>query len=259
VDFNNGALREKLMVDIDVSEVWGVGRQSAAKLKTLGICSVADLKAQSPKRMQSLLNIQLARIVLELNGTCCYEEDTSKAQQQVMCSRTFSRYLTTLSELRCAVSEYAQRAGEKLRQQQLTASNITVFIRTNPHHRTEAFYERCASITLQHPSSDSISLKSNLAWCCLERMYKTGKHYHECGVLLSGLQATHQAQQGSLFVDYPQARHATLMSTIDQINQRFPKGIQLASSGFDRSYLPKTENKSPSYTTNWQQLVRVKT
>jgi DNA polymerase V len=48
-----------------------------------------------------------------------------------------------------------------------------------------------------------------------------------------------------------------LMAAVDQINRRFPKAVSIAATGIDRSWKPKAERKSPRYTTDWRELVKV--
>ena len=56
-----------------------------------------------------------------------------------------------------------------------------------------------------------------------------------------------------------QDNSTALMKTIDQINRRFHKnGISLAATGLDQRWQVKIENVSSRYTTDWDELVRVK-
>lgn len=51
-----------------------------------------------------------------------------------------------------------------------------------------------------------------------------------------------------------------LMMTMDSINRKMGKeAIKLASEGFKRPWKMRQENKSPSYTTNWSQLIKINT
>jgi DNA polymerase V len=49
-----------------------------------------------------------------------------------------------------------------------------------------------------------------------------------------------------------------LMKTVDHINQRFPKGIAIATARIDQTWKPKAERMSQRYTTNWRELVCVR-
>ena len=50
-----------------------------------------------------------------------------------------------------------------------------------------------------------------------------------------------------------------LMRVMDGINQKMGKeSSKLASEGFKRPWKMKQENKSPSYTTNWDEILVTK-
>ena len=133
LDLSDPVRREKLMKLVPVSEVWGIGAKTATKLNKLDIMTVWDLASQSSTRIQTQFNVVVARTVMELNGTACMElEDITPNKQQIVCSRSFSRRLTTYSELSQALSEFCSRAAEKLRRQQSVTGYVSVFIRTSP-------------------------------------------------------------------------------------------------------------------------------
>ena len=112
-----------------------------------------DLASQSSKRIQSQFNVVVARTVMELNGTACMElEDITPNKQQIVCSRSFSRRLTTYSELSQALSKFCSRAAEKLRRQQSVTGYVSVFIRTSPFNPQEPYYQRSATIKLASAS-----------------------------------------------------------------------------------------------------------
>ncbi|MGZ4991797.1 MAG: DUF4113 domain-containing protein [Methylobacter sp.] len=48
------------------------------------------------------------------------------------------------------------------------------------------------------------------------------------------------------------------MQAIDQTNRHFPKAISVAATGLDKSWKSRTERMSQSYTTSWNELVKVK-
>lgn len=49
-----------------------------------------------------------------------------------------------------------------------------------------------------------------------------------------------------------------LMIAMDKINHKMGKeSIKLASEGFKRPWKMRQENKSPSYTTNWKDILKI--
>ena len=49
-----------------------------------------------------------------------------------------------------------------------------------------------------------------------------------------------------------------LMTAIDNINKRFPKGITVSTTGFKNSWQYQVQHLSKRYTTSWSELAVVK-
>ncbi|MEI6069235.1 MAG: Y-family DNA polymerase [Methylococcaceae bacterium] len=261
LDLSDPVRREKLMRIVPVGEVWGIGSRTTAKLNQLGIHSAWDLASQSSERLHAQLNIVVARTVMELNGIPCLElQEIAANKQQIVCSRSFSRRLTEYKELSAALAEFCSRAAEKLRKQHSVTGCITVFIRTSPFNTQEPQYQRSATLKLDTATQDTRTLITT-ANRLLTEIFKTGYGYQKCGVQLSQLQSQSAPGQLELF-DFVESGLPTenrpLMAAMDRINQRFPKAVSVAATGFDKSWKPKAERVSPRYTTDWRELVGVK-
>lgn len=261
LDLSDTVRREKLMKIVPVDEVWGIGRKTSARMNRLGIETVWDLARQPAQRIQQQFNIVIARTVQELNGVPCLElDDIAPDKQQIVCSRSFSRRLTARDELAAALAEFGSRAAEKLRRQGSAAACVTVFIRTNPFNPNEPQYHRSATVQLDAASQDTRVIVS-AANRLLDEIYKSGYGYHKAGVQLSRIEPANRPGQIDLF-DFADnslpAENRPLMQAIDRINRRYPKGIAIASAGFDKTWKPKMERISQRYTTDWRELVGVK-
>jgi DNA polymerase V len=86
----------------------------------------------------------------------------------------------------------------------------------------------------------------------------SNNRYQKAGVMLSDI-FSDNVHQGDLFATQTTSpRDTKLMSTLDQINLRMGKGaIKLASDGIGQSWKMKAGNKSPAYTTQWNELPAV--
>lgn len=261
LDLSNPQRRERLMKIVPVGEVWGIGSRTSAKLNHLGIHTAWDLAIQPTQRIREEFNVVIARTVMELNGIQCLElEEIAPDKQQIVCSRSFSRRLTELHELSAALAEFGSRAAEKLRKQDSVASCITVFIRTNPFNPNEPQYQRSASIKLNTGTQDTRIIVST-ANRLLKTIHKQGYGYQKAGIQLSQIHSETLPGQIDLFDDTNTGRpteNRELMKAVDQINRRFPKAVSIASTGFNKTWKPKTERISQRYTTDWHELVSVK-
>ncbi|WP_374088814.1 Y-family DNA polymerase [Methylomicrobium lacus] len=260
LDLSDPIRREKLMRIVPVKEVWGIGSRIAARLNQLGIITAWDLAGQPADRIRDQFNVTVARTVMELNGISCLElEEIAPDKKQIVCSRSFSRRLTEYRELSEAMAEFCSRAAEKLRSQQSVSGHISVFIRTNPFNPNEPQYQRAAGVTLASATQDTRVIVGT-ANRLLRELFRAGYRYQKCGVQLSQIQPAAIPEQMDLFdlAAFGHAESGKLMQTVDRINYRFPKGIAVATAGFDQSWKARAERISRHYTTNWRELVSVR-
>ena len=247
---------DSLFERIEVGEVWGVGRKINARLETMGIHTVRQLRDADAETMRSLFSVVLERTVRELRGVSCLDlEDLVPAKQQIMSSRSFGQLVYDLEDLNEAVASYISRAAEKLRAQDSLAGALQVYIRTNIFKPEAPQYQRVMTLPLPEATADTLVL---IAWGLrvLRRIYRPGYGYHKAGVaLLNIVPRTHQ--QFSLFVPANMAagRRDKLMGALDAINDRYGRGtMRLAAEGVAKTWQMRRGNLSPGYTTNWAGL-----
>ena len=249
----------RVLAGISVDEVWGVGHRLARKLQTLGIHTVQDLKQQPAVRMDRLFGVVVARIVEELNGTCCLalEEDTPP-RQQIRSSRSFGKTVQELEPLKDAAATFASIASEKLRRQGSLAGAMHVFVTTNPFKPDAAQYANGQTLKLPQPTDDSLAL-ARIAVALMGRLYRPGFEYKKAGVMLMDLTDKATAQRG-LFDDNEQGARATrLNQLLDGANGRFGKGaLSLGRTFGPKSWHMNRTRLSRRFTTDLMDMLEVK-
>ena len=247
-----------MFAEIEVGEVWGIGRQLAPKLKALGIQTVFDLKQANPERLRQQFSVVMEKTIRELNGTVCIEmEEVSPPKKQIVSSRSFGHPVRDYNSLAESITLYISRAAEKLRKQHSYTSSVYVYIRTSPFKENEPFYSNGLTIAIPTPTDNTMQLVNVALWG-LKQIYKPHYNYAKAGVMLRELVPV-QGVQTDLFSQVQVSPKSTkLMQTMDGINKKMGKeSIKLASEGFTRPWKMKQENKSPCYTTKWEELVNV--
>lgn len=253
------AALDALFTRIAVGEVWGVGRKIEARLETMGIRTVLQLRDANAELMRSTFSVVVERTVRELRGISCLElQEVVPEKQQIMSSRSFGQLVYDLAELEEAVASYVAKAAEKLRAQKSLAGAVQVHIRTNVFKPEIPQYQRAVTVPLPEATFDTREL-TRRALRVLRRMYRPGFGYHKAGITLMDIvPATNQ--QFSLFesggaVD---ARSQMLMGVLDGINKKYGRGtMRLAAEGVKKVWQMRRGNLSPSYTTSWEGLAVV--
>ena len=243
------------MTETAVGEVWGIGRQVTKKLKELQINAVFDLFEASPQVMRQQFGVVMERLCYELHGVSCLQlEEVAPAKQQIVSSRSFGRPVTSFEDLVESVATHAARSAEKLRAQNSVAGALIVFIQTNHFKKNEPQHHQSITVPLADPSDNTLTLTTT-AIAGLKRIYQAGFRYKKAGVMFT-LLADKPAVQQSLFDD-PQVRgkSAGLMKALDSINNRFGSAaLRCAASGTKQDWQMRSGNRSPNYTTQWDEL-----
>lgn len=245
---------DALLVDIEVGEVWGVGRRIGERLAAHGITTVAALRCAPSAWVRAEFGVVLERTVRELNGQACLAlEEIAPAKQQIVSSRSFGSLVLTLDDLGEAVSSYVARAAEKLRRQVSVCGAVHTFIMTNRFREQDEQYGNGITIGISEPTSDTRELTAT-ALAGLRKIYRPGFGYKKAGVMLLEL-SPNGMRQGQLFEVPANPASARLMATLDAVNGRFGRDtVTLASAGIARPWSMRANLVTPRYTTRWNEL-----
>lgn len=248
---------DQILAAIDVEDVWGIGRQSANKLKPRGILTALDLRNADDGWIRKRLTITGLRTVMELRGISCLPLETVAADKKsIISSKSFGRAVTTLDDMKEAVATYLSTAAEKLRDQGSVAGALQVFISTNTFNPDQPQHVQSLTTTMPHPTAYTPALLK-IAIRCLERIFKPGFQYKKAGVMLADI-IPEQCNQQSLFGPVQREKHE-LMRAVDEINGKWGRQtLQVATAGFVKSWQMVQAHKSLAYTTRWSELPVVK-
>ena len=256
--------RMAYLSQLDVGDVWGIGRRWSDKLKGVGVRTALELSQAPPGWIRDHFNVVVERTALELRGVSCLSlEEAPPPKKQIVSSRSFGTLVTDLEALQQAVSTYTARAAEKLRLQGSTTRAIQVFLNTPPFNSAEPQHHPSVTVSLDMPTNDTLALIS-AALKGLRRIYQPGYRYQKAGVMLLEL-APAGAVQCTLFdeTEGTNPRRQDLMKTLDTINRSMGREtLWIASQGLAKNASPvwrmNRANLSPAYTTRWQDLAKVR-
>ena len=251
--FDLGALDDPTpwLEEIAVEDIWGVGLQWSRWCHLRGISNARILRDLPPGELRRRWGVVGLRLQRELQGHSCLPLVALPPPRQETCvSRSFSRPVTTLAELREAVATYLSRAAEKLRRQRQRAGALTVFVRSNPFDGSR-FYANAATAPLLLPSNDTaVLLAAGLPLA--ERLFRPHKSLQKAGVLLQQLQPEKLLQHHLLVPQTAeqQQRREALMAVIDDLNRRYGSGtLQWAACGLQPTWIMRRSRVSRAATT----------
>jgi DNA polymerase V len=240
---------------VDIEDVWGIGRKLARWCRLRGITNARLLRDMPSGELRAKCGVVGLRLQRELRGHACLPLDLAPSPKQETCvSRSFSRPITSLEELRQAVATYVVRAAEKLRKQRQRAAALTVYTRTSPF--IPAFYSQAASTTLDLPSNDTAALLE-AALPLVNHIFRPHRQLAKAGVLMQHLQGTDILQSHLLvpMSEVEQGKRERLMQTIDRLNHKYGRQtVQYAACGLSQPWLMKREQLGANSTTRLDQI-----
>ena len=250
---------KKALHYIPVTDIWGIGKGYTKILEQKGIKTAYDLTKIEEEWIKKYMSVMGLKLVQELKGVSCFPiVKNTPAKRNICTSRSFGIPTKEYKQLSEAISTFAARCSEKLRKQKCSSSEIRVFIYTNPHNNKEKQYYGNIKIKLDVASSDNnIIIKEALKG--LKLIYKEGYVYKKAGVIVSKC-VPYEKIQLSLFDSIKnRAKYKNISSVIDIINNNMGRDkLRIASQGFHGKWNMIQRSLSPSYTTNWRDLLKVK-
>ncbi|CAN5564948.1 Y-family DNA polymerase [soil metagenome] len=248
---------EGILKDTKIDDVWGIGYRSGLKLRENNILTAWHLRETDNRFIRRLLTVTGARIALELRGIKCLPfEFVQTKKHTITCSRSFGQTVNDYESIKEAVLYFLTRACEKMRKHNLATNAVSVFIGTDRFRPIPAPYSNSATYSSTYPTDSNQEIQ-HWTLSTLERIYKPYYEYRKAGIILSGLVPAEKLTK-RLFDDEHFEKQHKLMKAIDEINQKFGKDtIRFATVKSQGSWKMKQTRKSPSYTTNWNELLKV--
>lgn len=241
---------------LPVEDVWGVGRRYTERLQKEGVRTAADFAALPADAVRARYGVVLARTQLELHGVACADLVLEEPdRQQIVVSRTFGRDVAEPADVLEALSSFATSAFQRLRERQLAAAGMWVFLDGNQHKGDFFHGSRSASFALPtRDTREALGVVRRL----FGAMHRPGQKYKRAGVGLLDLCRADLRQAD--FISAPNPRADRTMNVVDRINARFGRGTTgFGASGWQEkpAWRPNPKHLSPSYTTRWSDLLRV--
>lgn len=243
--------------DLALTDIWGVAGRMARRLESIGIRTPLQLRDADTALLRERLGVVMERMALELRGIPCHDLVlTSPDRKSIVASRSFGRIVTSREEMLEALSAHTERAAEKLRLQNLAASQLSVFLMTNPFKPTERQYSNSCSMRLPVATADTAVLIGAAARA-LSRVWREGYRYKKAGIMLLDL-APASVVQGDLWSEPDSPRRKDLMRTLDQLNSDFGRGaVRFAATGIEQGWKLRCEQRSSRFTTDWREILSV--
>lgn len=243
---------------IDVSEVWGVGRQHSKKLKSLGVNTVLDLARSNSHQMGKLFSVVMLRTVMELQGISCIEVESAPAtKKQIISSRSFGARVIDIQSLSEAMSDYLQNAIKRLREDESLCGCVIAFAQSNPFDKNRPFYNKSINIGFAEPT-DCAAVMNRAVMKRMNELFQEGIEFKKCGVILTAIEPKSTYIYDLLSDSTQIEKNEKLQSALEQVKVRFgDKKIAIGPCKMHgRAWAMARQNLTQNYFS-WEGILRI--
>jgi DNA polymerase V len=246
----------KVVISTELSAVWGIGAAMSKRFKEHGLRTVLDFISLEDRQVTKLFGVVGSRLKSELLGGFLYESVEESQRKSLMSTRTLRNETTDIRVLRAALTYHVNYVADQLRSLQLKASHLKIFI--SPSRFSDfALQNKAAEVDFTKPTNQTGTLLKS-ALMLLDRVYVDDVPYKKVGVLTNNLIPA-DVEQMALFGNIEEAKMEGLQTAIDDINKVALGGkIRVGMVAQDDAAKPRSDLRSPSYTTKWNDLATVK-
>lgn len=218
-----------LLYNLEIDEVWGIGRQYKKRLNNIGVKTVRDFTQLIPQQVRQLLHVVGLRTWSELQGVLCYPVDTSfKVPKMITCSRTFGSTVWEPLQIKNAFWNFLNTTHKKLIKERLDVSRVSVFATTNRFD--DNYFSWYQSINLSEQTSNLESIWNQISPILDEMPVRL---YYRAGVSLQELKPQNVRQKRFFTEEYDRAEVPDVK---------------------DQKWQTRRNFISPAYTTNWDDI-----
>jgi len=254
-------LKEKKFIDealniTEIGEVWGIGKRMSNFLRKNNVYTAKQFTHLNRNWVRKNMGLFGEKTQLELQGVSCLGIGLTTTSKKSCCvSRSFSRPIEKVEELKESIANYGSRVAEKIREENLIAQSMSVFILTNYFNRREKQYSNSIKLQLDYPTNNSMLIVKR-AVQGIDRIFKQGYRYKKAGIILYEL---HNSSSVRGLLDYDRSRSESLMKSFDEINYRYGSStLKIAAEGVQENWCMQRKKISPCYTTRFNEIMVVK-
>jgi DNA polymerase-4 len=204
--------------DIPVGDVWGIGPQTEALLRSFDITTALQLARKDEHWVRTTLTKPHIEIWQELRGNSVLPVHTGERSdyQSISKTKTFTPPSADRSFILAQLSKNAENACIKARRHKLAGKRLVLLL------RTQEYRHAVCEVSLSRKTSNPTTLMS-LINAHLDSIYRHGVEYRATGITLAELERD-DPDQLDLFGEYVIAeKFRRVFDAVDVLDQAFGK------------------------------------
>lgn len=248
--------REKALMGMDISKVWGIGRRMAEGLRSRGVKTAFDFTMMNAVTVRRLFTVTGLRTWRELRGESCIELDKLPESRSISSSRSVaSPGVVSLAQGEEVLSALVGMAVRKLCDARLRCGVMTFYAVTN-RFRTElpqrTIWQR---VPFSVPTDDILEITSGALSALRREWEPEGYVYKKMGVVLDNLSPA-DSYQTDLFDGIDRVARGRLMDAVRRVNERCGRDV-VRPAVRGGGAVVRRDHLSPDYTTDIDDILVV--
>ena len=205
------------LAPMDVRAMPGIGKQSAERLRRIGIRTLGALADTPLDKLTPLFGVNAQAVRDRARGIDPREIATESEVKSVSHERTFATDLVTREEIEDAIDMLGPMVGRRLRKKGLAGHTVTIKLRYADLSRRTAQKGLPANV-------DDETVFISVAKRLIDEIWRPGDSVRLVGLGISGFEA-HDEQLGLFADEELPAGNAELLSAADKIRDKFGDGM----------------------------------
>ena len=210
---------KKLLKQVQIGEVWGIGRRLEPKLRGHGIYTADDYVQKNDVWLKSRFGKNGLELKYELMGNLIHKIETERPlPKSISDTKSFTEFTSDLNFLKNEMMIHIHTACRKLRRADCKCSAVVVML------RTKDFQVITSKVDLDTPSNFEFEI-SKIAFKELQKIFNPRILYRSVGITFENFNQC-EKQQLLLFQDNEKKEKINkLTNSLDKLEQKFGKNI----------------------------------
>ncbi len=249
---------QQLTSEIPLASIWGIGGQTARKMREHGLTTVHDLLQSDPARIKQLFGVHGLRLLSELSEQPTHSPDSRGGfPQSIMSTRSFSQAVIKQADLESAITKHVNDAAAELRSVGGKAKSINIILGTNRHG--DWMLQGGREEVVLPESTDDTRVFLQAALGVVDKLFRPGVPYKRAGIVLNRL-SQGGVEQLNIFETSEKKSHGEgLMKVLDALNEKMGETVLAVGRIRHGGKFAAHKYRSPEYTTLWSDLPKIKT
>ena len=215
-------LDKSLLHNLEIDEVWGIGRKYRKRLQLLGVDNVEKFIKMDSNTVRKMLHVTGLRTWMELNESMCHPLTTGfKKPKMITCSRSFGTTVWEPLQVKNAFWTFLNKCHKKLVKEGLSVNRVNLFATTNRFDSN--YFVWSISINLIEQTQNIDAIWNQIAPYLSEMPVRL---YYKAGISFSKLKPKDSKQFGIFVADStprekPEVEHQKWQTRREMLSKEF--------------------------------------